>query len=134
MCVPAVPAWLLGAVRLCLGHWDCVEGDVSVFSVTGSFPARQQQGPPRVSFAGLLPCLRPICSIHRHENNLLKGDDFAVIKEWVFSSERAVMMGVLFPITPLNFSCSLVSKSKAGDWQTVQCATESSSSPCSALH
>lgn len=49
--------------------------DVSVFSVMGSFPARQERGPPRVSFAGLLPCLRAICGAHRHENNLSKGDD-----------------------------------------------------------
>lgn len=83
---PRVPphTWLLGASGSPLGipPWRAV----SIFSVMGSFPDRQEGGPPRISFAGLLPCLRALCGTHRHENNLSKGDDFAVIKEeWVSS-------------------------------------------------
>lgn len=36
------------------------------------------------------------------------------------SPERAVMTVVFFPITSLNFSCTVVFKCRSGDWLTVQ--------------
>lgn len=50
------------------------------------------------------------------------------------SSERAVMRVVFFPITSLNFSCAVVFKCRAGDWQAAQQTAGGSLFLCSALH
>lgn len=49
------------------------------------------------------------------------------------SPERAVMTVVFFPITSLNFSCTVVFKCSAGDWLNVQTAG-GSLFLCSASH
>lgn len=53
--------------------------------------------------------------------NYWRGMIFLLSKKSGFclSYERAVVIVVFFPITSLNFSCAVVFKSKAGDWQAV---------------
>lgn len=65
-----------------------------------------------------------------------RGMTLLLSKKSVFhlSSERAVMMVGFFPITCLSFSCAVVFKCRAGDWQTVQQTAGGSLFLFSALH